>query len=223
MFERSNFRMTYEEEYWQRMRGTSKQTKTLYSAQAYSSAISLLEVHGVLDVGCGFGDVVKALQPVVNRAEGIEISKYAVQNSVAKNSVKLYDGSIFPYKDNEFDAILCLDVFEHLTKSQLLQMLEEIARVAKPNAFLFFVVPLHHSPSFYLDSTHKLAWTADQWKKILNKYGSVSVFSPARGGKIRRIPLKKLRKVIYEWLSKRAGKKALIEGRFYGIVKLRKS
>lgn len=42
-----------------------------------------------------------------------------------------YDGSKFPFKDDEFDYIICSQVIEHIPKNEFANFIKEIERVAK--------------------------------------------------------------------------------------------
>jgi SAM-dependent methyltransferase len=50
-----------------------------------------------------------------------------------------YDGINFPFKTNEFDSIICNQVFEHLPNPEVI--LSEISRVLKPGGILLITVP----------------------------------------------------------------------------------
>ena len=82
------------------------------------------EYHGgprVLIVGCG-------TIPLPGASEAWRIVNLEVERKAFPNLV-LYDGSVFPFGDESFDAALCLDVLEHVQEDDF--MLGEIARVLK--------------------------------------------------------------------------------------------
>lgn len=60
-----------------------------------------------------------------------------------------------PYRDNVFDAVISLAVFEHLPRPW--EMVEEIHRVLKPNGIVYvdtaFMQPLHADPSHWFNMT----------------------------------------------------------------------
>ncbi|MEK6794965.1 MAG: methyltransferase domain-containing protein [Spirochaetota bacterium] len=66
--------------------------------------------------------------------------------------VFFYGGSTFPFKDNEFDYIICSHVIEHVPAEELPLFLSEMQRVGKrgyleaPSCFYEFLfnIPVHH-------------------------------------------------------------------------------
>jgi SAM-dependent methyltransferase len=59
----------------------------------------------------------------------------------------------WPFADGSFDEIRGIDVLEHLT--DLLGAMEEVHRVARPDATVTIVVPHFSSPNAYTDPTHE--------------------------------------------------------------------
>jgi SAM-dependent methyltransferase len=94
----------------------------------------------ILDLGCGKSKQAGAI--------GIDISPDTQADIV-------YDLSVFPYpfEDNQFDEILCYDIIEHLPDT--VRVMEEIHRVAKPNAIVKIRVPHYACWWAYSDPTHK--------------------------------------------------------------------
>jgi len=86
----------------------------------------------VLDAGCAKGFLTRAFRSYEVEAYGIDISQYAIENAdpLAKPYVIL--GSILdlPYKDQEFDLVLCYDVLEHLDEEEVLVGIKEACRVS---------------------------------------------------------------------------------------------
>ena len=89
----------------------------------------------LLDVGCGtkpyeiFFDVDKYV--------GLEINtSNTLTNS---NHDYLYNGDVFPFKDNQFDSVLTSQVLEHSFNPNI--FISEIRRVLKPNGILILTVP----------------------------------------------------------------------------------
>ncbi len=104
----------------------------------------------------------------------------------------------FPLPDQSFDTVLCINVLEHIYYYE--QMLQECARIMKPNGALYLSVPfffnIHASPNDYF------RYTRSALERILGDagfatvevvplgYGPCSVLFQTFGGSIPTMPLK---------------------------------
>ena len=94
----------------------------------------------ILDVGCAKGfmlyDFYK-LNPNFD-LNGIDISKYAIDNSVPeiKNKLQVANATKLPYEDNFFDLVIAINTIHNLDKDECKIALKEISRVSKKNAFI---------------------------------------------------------------------------------------
>lgn len=59
----------------------------------------------------------------------------------------------YPFKDNEFDEILCSHVLEHL--EDLIKVMKELYRISKPGCLLYITSPHCSDPLKWSDLTHK--------------------------------------------------------------------
>lgn len=97
----------------------------------------------VLDLGCAGGFMAEAIAQRGAHVTGIDPAKEAIaaaRSHAAQSGLDIrYDtgaGEALPYDDAAFDAVVCVDVLEHV--SDLEQVLQEVARVLKPGGpFLF--------------------------------------------------------------------------------------
>ncbi|MFO8127136.1 bifunctional 2-polyprenyl-6-hydroxyphenol methylase/3-demethylubiquinol 3-O-methyltransferase UbiG [Yoonia sp.] len=97
----------------------------------------------VLDLGCAGGFMTEALDDRAAIATGIDPAKDAIASAKAhaqlgKRKIH-YDvgvGEALPYEDASFDAIVCVDVFEHV--QDLGKVVSEIVRVLRPGGALFY-------------------------------------------------------------------------------------
>ena len=97
----------------------------------------------VLDLGCAGGFMAEALDDLGATVTGIDPAKEAIEAAQihARQGGKSirYDvgiGEALPYDDAAFDAVVCVDVLEHV--QDLGQVVREVARVLKPGGMFLF-------------------------------------------------------------------------------------
>jgi len=163
-----------------------------------------------LDMGCGFSK-----QPNSIGIDMIIGSDADVLANLAHNTL--------PFQDNVFDTIYCNDVLEHLPN--VIGTMEEIWRVAKPNADVFVVSPSMSSANYHNDPTHLRAFTSRSFDYFVEgeklfKYG----YSHARFKKESVIydkDSRKERRFYDRWVAEFATKKPLLyESRLAYILPL---
>ncbi len=99
----------------------------------------------VLDVGCG----VQPYRAMLAADDVIGLELDTPDNRASgKRADIYYDGTRFPFDDNEFDGILCNQVLEHVFEPR--DFIAELARVLRPGGILVlsvpFVWPEHEQP-----------------------------------------------------------------------------
>lgn len=94
----------------------------------------------ILEIGCGTGGLLKELSRW-SAACGLDISPQATKYCRERglDGVCLGDISSLPFQDEQFDAVVCVDVLEHLEDDAA--ALREIRRVCKPEGCLIATVP----------------------------------------------------------------------------------
>jgi methionine biosynthesis protein MetW len=97
----------------------------------------------VLDIGCGDGWFGKRIKKEFEAdVHGVDISDVALKKARSSGlKVKQHDldGNKLPYPNNQFDAVLCGDIIEHLFNTEF--FIKEIWRVLKKDGFLVLSVP----------------------------------------------------------------------------------
>lgn len=96
----------------------------------------------ILDVGCGMGSTLKALEDL-GEAVGADISEEALAACRRRGcrDVRLIGEQGLPFAEGEFDAVLSLDVLEHIEDDR--GALAEYLRVTKPGGILLLTVPAY--------------------------------------------------------------------------------
>lgn len=97
-----------------------------------------------LDLGCGEGYGTKMLSGSAKKTIGLDIDKTAVESANRKYademcSFQVYDGSVFPFSDDSCDAVIALQVIEHVKNDE--RFLSEVSRVLKKTGVLILATP----------------------------------------------------------------------------------
>lgn len=165
----------------------------------------------LLDIGCGNGSLIMALHQLgFDHVQGIDISEEQIQ--IARQSglmeVEVADATEYlKGKSGLFDAVFCMDLVEHLTKSELVELLLQIRKALKPNGRLYIRTPNMDSPWPHVyasgDFTHETLLNANSIRQLLGStgYPEVRVYPSL----MRVSPWWKeiLRKITYQLLSLR--------------------
>lgn len=123
-------------------------------------------LHGheqVLDFGCGMGSLVGHLLRRGHRAAGADFSPRSIEQVRSKFAGKsLFLGAFDPRhlvtQGRTFDAVLVVEVIEHLNDAMLSQTLRTIRRITRPGGVVIFTTPndeqLDRSEVFCPECTH---------------------------------------------------------------------
>jgi 2-polyprenyl-3-methyl-5-hydroxy-6-metoxy-1,4-benzoquinol methylase len=97
----------------------------------------------VLDFGCGSGLTVQTLTDAGYIASGVDFSREAIEFGTSKGiaGLQVVSDEKLPFPDASFDAVVCMDVLEHLADEQ--PALSEMRRVLKPEGVLLIMVPAY--------------------------------------------------------------------------------
>ena len=100
----------------------------------------LQENSKILDIGCGKGYLLYDFLKILPNAEvqGIDISKYAIENSKDEIKENLTVGNAInlPYEDNYFDLVISINTLHCLEAQNLFKSLKEIERVGKQHKYI---------------------------------------------------------------------------------------
>jgi 2-polyprenyl-3-methyl-5-hydroxy-6-metoxy-1,4-benzoquinol methylase len=126
----------------------------------------------VVDVGCGVGDLLVALQ---NRRPSIKTSGCDFSEKAVAGAKERLPGGEFvrhviadlPYASQSFDAVLCTDTLEHLEQPK--RAVEELARICVPGGVVVIVVPDGAVDDF---TGHLWFWSEQSLGAFLNPWSS---------------------------------------------------
>jgi len=104
--------------------------------------LSCFAPRSVLDLGCANGVVMKCLYDLGIRADGVELSDSAVRAAFPEIRDNIHQGDVIELAgDRTYDLISGLDIFEHVTPSDLHKLIAAIADLAETGGFLFANIP----------------------------------------------------------------------------------
>lgn len=131
--------------------------ETKHKADVWDRLLKMLEYYSfpkgpLLDVGCGFGDFLRAAQAQGWNTFGIEVSQTSAELAKRDVGLNIFEGTLqeAKYPEEFFTAVTFNDVLEHLVSPEA--ALEEAARVTKSEGALFIRVPnmKFHLMKFFL-------------------------------------------------------------------------
>ncbi len=91
----------------------------------------------VIDLGCGSGRSLIWNCDLGAYRVGIDVSPFFAREALAEVDLTLGDLRRLPFADATFTKAYALDVFEHLSRDALIDVLKDIARVLSPGGTLF--------------------------------------------------------------------------------------
>jgi radical SAM protein with 4Fe4S-binding SPASM domain len=132
----------------------------------------------ILDVGCAKGfmlyDFLQAMPDLI--IKGIDISKYAVENSKEEVREFLEVGNandLSKFNNNEFDLVISINTVHNLPEDECKKAISEIERVGK-NAFITMDAwnnELEKERMIKWNLTAKTLMSVEDWKKLFNEIG----------------------------------------------------
>lgn len=137
----------YQDDYyarWEYNTETAEEIK-LIKKRLYSNIIreieSYISVHTILDIGCAMGFSLEVAKEKGLVPYGVEISDFAGKIAIKKfgDAVKVGDIKDIDFKEDYFDAITMVDLFEHIDNPK--PILVKLRRILKSNGVLAIIVP----------------------------------------------------------------------------------
>lgn len=121
----------------------------------------------ILDIGCGEGQVARALPGNLSQVFGIDRSRAQVAEAVDRSAGEHYaqaSASALPFADETFDAAVACLVFEHII--EMSAAISEVARVLKPDGRFVFLLnhPLLQTPGSGWVEEHTSETSIQYWR-----------------------------------------------------------
>lgn len=129
----------------------------------------------VLDFGCGNGGILRHIQPLVARIDGVEVNP-AVRAIAEESGAAIYSHLDQVPSNNRYDVVFSNHVLEHVR--DVCKILESIRTLLKPNGVLVLKLPFDDANSSYQrewtehDIDHHLyTWTPRLLANLLQETG----------------------------------------------------
>lgn len=162
----------------------------------------------IFDLGCGSGSLLKALENHgYNQAVGMDVSQEQVElaHSLGVTQVQLGDGmSYLRENPQQFDVILGMDIIEHFTKDELVELLTLIKDALKPNGLAIFRTPNLDAPMATVfangDFTHENYLNASSVQQVVLAVGYQQVSVVPSYMKVSPWWKEIVRNCMYRWM-----------------------
>jgi SAM-dependent methyltransferase len=172
----------YDDNYFERGKSSGKgwlenyrwmPVRSFKEALAYVEQLGLTDNSYVLDVGCAKGFIVRALRTLMIKADGCDISSYALSFA----QLGCWNSSTLQSWENHqnfgYTHAICKDVLEHVEIPQLKTLLGLIRSVAPR---FMCIVPMgdngkYRIPEYHMEVSHVIAENEDWWRSIFNECG----------------------------------------------------
>ncbi len=123
----------------------------------------------ILDVGCGVGQVVKALRDSGFNAQGVDVSEPNIRKATEHvGHCSLYDGTKLPFKDSTFESVGAFNVLEHVEEPEA--FIQELVRVLKPAGRLVLSSPNFLRVLGFRDYHVRMRGLANKWRNAKQQF-----------------------------------------------------
>ena len=137
----------------------------------------------ILDIGCGYGAILSSLKSLgYSNFLGVDSSKEAIdllqstdlsEHIVESDIICFLEKSV--KEESKWDTILLIDILEHFTKDELVNILGFLILILNPAGRLIIKVPNVQSPlgatTVFGDFTHETYFTPTSLSQLLNACG----------------------------------------------------
>jgi 2-polyprenyl-3-methyl-5-hydroxy-6-metoxy-1,4-benzoquinol methylase len=133
----------------------------------------------ILDLGCGGGEFLLFLEGQgYSRLEGVDVSPEQVELARRRGLKSVQVADALDYLETNrgpYDLVNAQHVLEHLTRPELLRLLDAVVAALQPGGRLFAVVPnakgLFSARIRYADLTHELSFTPESLRQVCATVG----------------------------------------------------
>jgi SAM-dependent methyltransferase len=147
----------------------------------------------VLDAGCGEGYGTDRLTAIAAEVTGVDLEEPVIRRAASRYPRARFDAAnlvSLPYADAAFDAVVSLQVIEHLHSPQ--DFLAECARVLAPGGVLIISTPnrLTFSPDGMRNPFHTFEFSPEELRAtIAQQLSSVELAGTFHGARVRLLEM----------------------------------
>lgn len=116
----------------------------LFRALQQASPKPLSEFDSMLDFGCGCGRLARMFKGHSAKLFGCDVDRRHVE--FIKSQLDFMEARVsgihppLPFADDQFDAVISISVFSHLSEASQDEFLRDLRRVSRPGAYLFLSI-----------------------------------------------------------------------------------
>lgn len=140
-----------------------------FEALTKASPVPLISFKHILDFGCGCGRLARYFKGHPNKVTGCDIDVRMVDwtsnHLQFMNTVLTQVHPPLPFKNKEFDAIISISIFTHLSEESQNEFLAELSRICSPEGHLFLTV--HGKTALNLAMSDTKVWNMLDVDKLL--------------------------------------------------------
>ncbi len=129
----------------------------------------------IVELGCGNKGLAETY--ILSALEGKDVNYIGIDSNPGLHPSPTLVGDIAATSlaSSSADALLCLDVLEHINRKKIGHVMEEMVRVAKPGAPIIISVPsMYNLDRFNIPSihfgTHVTKQTPHEWQALIENY-----------------------------------------------------
>jgi glycosyltransferase involved in cell wall biosynthesis/2-polyprenyl-3-methyl-5-hydroxy-6-metoxy-1,4-benzoquinol methylase len=159
----------------------------IHSAKRYLFAAEFCKGGLVLDLGCGSGYGAKFLARTAQQVIAADMDPFALQYGEETypdpriQRIHVSPEQNLPFETHHFDAIVSLEVVEHVPVEQMEAYFAEIGRLLKPDGVLIMSTPNKQIYIHYPDPYHVSLMTLDEFRALLeSRFHHVELYGQLR-------------------------------------------
>jgi SAM-dependent methyltransferase/glycosyltransferase involved in cell wall biosynthesis len=159
----------------------------IHSAKRYLFAAEFCAGGLVLDLGCGSGYGAKFLARTAQQVVAADMDAFTLQYGEETypdpriRRIQVSPEQNLPFETHRFDAIVSLEVVEHVPVEQMDAYFAEIGRLLKPDGVLIMSTPNKQIYIHYPDPYHVSLMTLDEFRALLeSRFRHVELYGQLR-------------------------------------------